>query len=445
MSRSIEPADSKIIVSPPADDSLNFARRYSDRISAQALGFSGVVGFCTAWAIAGRVDSLTPAAHLLLFAGLTALPMIVLSLFVNQTHLRKTSGLLPTAGKANWPRCGIKIVGLLATLAILGTCYWLFPEYNRSHYAMVWEAAQIAALPLLAITIGYFIWTDRRMADPEDGYWHFGSFVLGRWHQVDYPKLREYALGWLIKGFFLPFMLSGVAEHAVVLLKEGWNPSTFATLYLTSFTVILAVDTVFGAIGYLLTLRILDAHIRSPQPTWLGWVSTIICYVPFSQFLHRAFLEYKGDIDWSAWLSNQPIIFVSWGFAILVLQAIYVWATISFGCRFSNLTNRGIIVDGPYRYMKHPAYLAKNLAWWLISVPFVAHGDFLLNLKACILLGLTNVIYFIRAKTEEYHLSEDPAYRIYADWIRECGWGATAKNLAVVVKNRFLPRSFFTD
>lgn len=423
---------------PKKNAELNFARRKTDKIGSQPLAFSGLLGFFTAWAIAGQVE-LTPSAHLILFSGLTALPMMILSVFVNKTHHRNTSGLLLTSQAINLPRCAIKLLGLAATFAAIGVCYWLFPEYARSQYATVWEAAQMVALPGIIITVWYFIWADRRMADPEDGYWHCGLLVLGRWHQVDFPKLRNYALCWLIKGFFLPFMLAGIAAHAVVLLGEGWNPATFATLYLTTFTLILAIDTVFGAIGYLLTLRVLDAHIRSPQPTWLGWVSAIICYAPFSQFLHRAFLDYKGEIDWASWLGSYPILFLTWGFAILVLKAFYVWATISFGCRFSNLTNRGIIVEGPYRFMKHPAYLAKNLSWWLISVPFIAHGDIWLNIKACLLLGLTNVIYYIRAKTEERHLSADPAYRVYKRWIHRRGWGAIVRGLLPNSEKNRLP------
>ena len=64
---------------------------------------------------------------------------------------------------------------------------------------------------------------------------------------------------------------------------------------------------------------------------------------------------------------------VFWGSTILVCIAVYSWATISFGIRFSNLTNRGIITNGPYRYTKHPAYIAKNLSWWMESVPFVSN------------------------------------------------------------------------
>lgn len=89
----------------------------------------------------------------------------------------------------------------------------------------------------------------------------------------------------------------------------------------------------------------------------------------------------------------------------------------SFGTRFSNLTNRGIVVHGPYRFLKHPAYVAKNLSWWLISIPFVAHGSIQENARACLLLGVMNLVYYLRAKTEERHLRADPAYRIYVRWI----------------------------
>jgi hypothetical protein len=51
---------------------------------------------------------------------------------------------------------------------------------------------------------------------------------------------------------------------------------------------------------------------------------------------------------------------------------IYVWSTAVFGLRFSDLTHRGIITNGPYRWVKRPAFLTKNLSWWMISVPFIA-------------------------------------------------------------------------
>ena len=37
------------------------------------------------------------------------------------------------------------------------------------------------------------------------------------------------------------------------------------------------------------------------------------------------------------------------------------------------------------------------------------------------MLAGVNVIYYLRAKTEERHLSRDPVYREYAEFIREHG------------------------
>src|SRR3979490_1179631 len=148
MNRSIElkQAEDKIL-SPPADNSLNFARRQSDRIGPQGIAFFGLAGFFVAWAIASRVESLIPAVYLLLFSGLTAFPMILLSVFVIKTHSRTTNGLLASPRATNIRRCMIKIVGLLATLFILGLIYWLFPEYGKDRYSILWSTVQLAAIP----------------------------------------------------------------------------------------------------------------------------------------------------------------------------------------------------------------------------------------------------------------------------------------------------------
>jgi protein-S-isoprenylcysteine O-methyltransferase Ste14 len=115
------------------------------------------------------------------------------------------------------------------------------------------------------------------------------------------------------------------------------------------------------------------------------------------------------------------VLYALWGSLILVLVVIYVWATIAFGARFSNLTHRGIITSGPYRYTKHPAYLAKNLSWWLVSMPFMFGVSPLTSLRCCVLLLMLNGVYYLRAKTEERHLSLDPDYRRYAQWIDQHG------------------------
>jgi len=112
-----------------------------------------------------------------------------------------------------------------------------------------------------------------------------------------------------------------------------------------------------------------------------------------------------------------------WAFTILVLIAIYAIATVTFGVRFSNLTHRGILTNGPFRFTKHPAYVTKNLSWWLVSVPFIVTSDGIFGaVRRSLLLACVNFIYFMRARTEERHLSRDPTYVAYALWMNEHGW-----------------------
>lgn len=98
-------------------------------------------------------------------------------------------------------------------------------------------------------------------------------------------------------------------------------------------------------------------------------------------------------------------------FGSLAAFTIYAWAMLSFGLRFSNLTNRGIIERGPYRFVRHPAYVSKGLAWWLELLPS-------LTASSAIFLLLLNGVYALRAWTEERHLSLDPDYRAYKRRVR---------------------------
>jgi protein-S-isoprenylcysteine O-methyltransferase Ste14 len=79
----------------------------------------------------------------------------------------------------------------------------------------------------------------------------------------------------------------------------------------------------------------------------------------------------------------------------------------AFGLRFSNLTNRGIIARGPYAWIRHPAYVSKNIAWWAENARSFS------SLWQIIFLAAWNYIYYLRAVTEERHLLRDPDYRAY--------------------------------
>lgn len=405
---------------PPSNSELNFVARTGDSAHASIVGLVGLVGFALGLWVAFYLK-LPQVASALLLLVLTASPMVLVEFFVNRVYLRESSGLDTHADKADFPRLLRKYVGLLITFGGLAFLYWLFPEYGKSTYAPVWALAVYLVPAALVLAIPYFAWVDARQVEPEDAYFKIGAVVMREKPVWAPEEFRNYLFGWCVKGFFLPLMLSFLAINIERLLTTGFSFETFADFYLSLINLIFSLDVTFGAIGYLLTCRALDSHIRKPEFTAFGWFFTLICYPPFLSVISKSFVSLKEEQTWQDILITTPCIYLTWGFVIILLLGVYVWATVCFGCRFSNLTNRGIITYGPYRYMKHPAYFFKCLAWWFLLTPFMSFSSLDLMVKACLLLCLKCGIYFARAKAEERLLSEDPAYVLYSEWIAQFG------------------------
>ncbi len=138
---------------PPAEITLNFARRQGDRISAQRIGLAGLAGLAIAWLIAHQFSIADHIRLLVLFLTCTALPMAVLSFAVNRVWLRPSSGLRSKPRPVNWSRCIIKFTGFAGTLLAIAICYWLFPEYAKAYYRPVWNTVQWVLLPALLLAI----------------------------------------------------------------------------------------------------------------------------------------------------------------------------------------------------------------------------------------------------------------------------------------------------
>ena len=135
-------------------------------------------------------------------------------------------------------------------------------------------------------------------------------------------------------------------------------------------------------------------------------------------------LDYHtGSGDWAMWLADYPALLWGWGALLVALTAIYAWATVAFGLRFSNLTYRGVLTNGPYAWTRHPAYLSKNLFWWCATLPFLAASGLTSDaVRNTAILALVSAVYFWRAKTEERHLSgEDEKYVAYWHWMARHG------------------------
>ena len=233
---------------------------------------------------------------------------------------------------------------------------------------------------------------------------------------VDVPAVR--ALGqqwafWMLKGFFIPlygyFLFMGVVHltSALPVTPIGW----LFVIIAIAFT----IDLTFGIAGYVFASEKLFHSVVSLQPRLIGWLACFFCYSTVSNYWPQFGAILRNEHSWPSVLDQSPELSVAVPFMLAIL-AIYVSATIAFGLRFSNLTNRGVITTGPYRLMKHPAYFGHVATAWITVLLFS-------RLDAAMLIALVafTAVYRLRAVTEETHLRENPQYVEYEAWIREHG------------------------
>ena len=401
------------------------------------IGLAGLIGwiaFCRAFPeISAALDLPGPRGRLdgpyAALCGLLAsgLPMVLWSIFVDKVHRRASTGIDwskkadPNATRAI---SLTKLTGLWATWAVIAAVYGICRWYWDGNYVFAMEVLGAVAIPMVVLSVPYVFWLDRRMENQRDGSWHFGAFLLAR-EPWDRDKVVSHWRAWIIKGFFGAFMISilpgGFAE--VVLADPGTLASEPGALALALIALLFVVDVQIGTVGYLVTFRPLDSHIRSGNPFLAGWLAALLCYPPFVWGLDNM-LDYGVSAPgWRHWFAGNPMLLSLWGGWLVVLTGIYAWATVVFGLRFSNLTYRGVITHGPYRFTRHPAYLSKNLFWWSAGLPFlVTDGSPMEALRNVAFLAVVSGIYYWRARTEEAHLlAEDEKYREYHAWMAQHG------------------------
>ena len=383
------------------------------------------VGIARAFGMAGPLSALCA----MLACGV---PMLIWSIFVDKVHRSPSTGL----DWSNVPRplaeiadiSLVKIVGLWSIWTLIGALYCVARWYWDGAYLFAMYVLGAAAVPMLMLSIPYVLWLDRRLKEPRDGAWHFGNLVIGRAHLVDWPVLHEFFRQWAIKGFFTAFMISIVPGNwaGTILPEPQWITDHPVNLAIWLIRVMFLIDVTFASVGYVLTMKPLDAHIRSANPYAAGWTAALICYPPFILMGAGGPLDYypgtAGEDGWIHWLAGWPLLTVLAGGFLVFLTGVYAWATVAFGLRFSNLTHRGVLTHGPYAWTKHPAYLSKNLFWWCAVLPFLTvSGNPVDMIRNTVVLALVSAVYYWRARTEERHLSADPAYRDYAEWMDRNG------------------------
>lgn len=385
-----------------------------------AINFTGLGFLVGVFFILKNNPNLDTTIKTLILLLAYALPILILEMVFLKTWKRPSTGYDFTQAEGiNWKTLCIKLLGFYFTLAMIALVYWLLPEYRGSFYWPYYDFITTFLVYVCLLAIPWFILLERFNRTPEDGYWMTGQLLLLNWHKIDNKLLGQHALAWLVKAFFLPLMFiylsSSISYFNTVNISVIFNHPQ--QTYNFFWEVFYGIDLIVVTVGYLFAIKLFDSHIRTAEPTMSGWFWAIICYQPLQSLMQKQYLAYDTDgYNWGSWLWNNESLYIFWAVLIMLCTMVYAFSSVVFGLRFSNLTNRGILTNGPYRYSKHPAYVSKNISWWLISIPFISQTNHNLSgiIQSCLLLLAMNAVYFLRARTEERHLSADPTYVAYA-------------------------------
>ena len=332
-----------------------------------------------------------------------------------------------------------------STLAITVACgaYALTP-YGRTQLVAAYSLGSwrfagseflFAAAALYALALALYL---LRLSAPVESkslrFWRLSPCLVSAVLSVRWPGLSRddqvAVIATLLKMFYGPLMAMsllaygvGVAAHGQALLADLGAGEAFRTLFDRHgfwflMRLILVVDVLCFAVGYLVELPRLDNRIRSVDPTLLGWTAALLCYPPLN-YVSGAILGSQVT-DFPHF--DDPTVHLTLNLILLALMAGYASASVALGFKASNLTHRGVVAHGPYALVRHPAYLFKNVAWWVGSVPMVsiAFTQSLLDGVHAVasVIGWT-MLYVLRALTEEDHLrSVDGDYAAYAARVR---------------------------
>lgn len=233
-------------------------------------------------------------------------------------------------------------------------------------------------------------------------------------------------LAWCVKLFFAPLMIAWLTWHIFIMLNNIYLSYNDLSLFTKDFflffnkhffwlflVIILFFDVLVFTLWYLIEIPKLKNKIKSVDATILWWLVVLLCYPPFNTYTTSIIWWYSKDFP----TFNNEYIHIVLNISILILMWIYSWASISLWLKASNLTNRWIIKTWPYKYVRHPAYITKNIAWWIGWLPLLIWNIYVGQIKLFLIILFSliawSLIYYLRAITEENHLSKDKDYIKY--------------------------------
>ncbi len=307
--------------------------------------------------------------------------------------------------------------------------YYKAIEKNRVFFSYLLKLYLILGLPYFFITLIFKSSSTEDFYDPAIRIIHIIKDITRRLFRQEgigtvfkvFAKQynRKVLLNIIMRGYFIPFMIIQVYANIDNAIRssqynfQGYN--LFAILTWTS-AILWLMDTTNASLSYCIESRWIENRSRSIDMTVGGWLVCLSCYAPMNNvtgllfpFGPLAAEKYPDSI-----LFNDAAFIYSIKFLEISALIAHVYADVSLGPSIANITFKRLQTRGLYGMIRHPGTTFKLLLWWVQSVFYIRFWS-IEYLSGHL---MWNVIYILRALTEERHLKKFTEYREYMKKVR---------------------------
>ena len=327
-----------------------------------------------------------------------------------------------------------KFSGVLVGIIFIFFAVWLFPAYdNQTNLQRLAEAASLALVFLLPVSFALIWFTEYILGEKRDGTYQLGLLARFKVHMIDWSIFLDGVREWILRCFFLLINFYAALFYVSNVRVNGLpDPSGNFADFITQLDLAIFGLIIFAILpGYLFASRLIGTEVKKVDRTWFGWAINFSCYPPLNAAVFGAWVSYRPTLemrelygDLPAWayhtLDNAFLLYLV-GALIIFFAFIHLWGEAMMGIRSANISSRGIITTGLFRWTKHPIYVAKCFQWGFIFFPVLNALGFLNALQSGILFLLVCAIYAGRALSEERLLATDENYVKYAHYMDKQG------------------------
>lgn len=297
-------------------------------------------------------------------------------------------------------------------------------EKNLTFFSYFFQLYLMFGLPYFFVTLIFKSSTKEDFYDPAIRIIHIFKQISLRIFQRNKSRAifgvlkkqynKKVLLNLLMRGYFIPFMVIQVyvnINDSIVYSDNNFRGYDLLTILMWTSAILWLTDTLNASMSYCIESRWIENRSRSIDMTAGGWLVCLACYAPLNNITGSLFPF--GPFAASKYPDSIFIQDITFIYFIKILEItvliFHVYADCSLGPSIANITFKKLQTRGLYGIIRHPGTIFKLLLWW------VQAGFYREFWRFDFLFGhlMWNLLYILRAITEERHLGKFEEYREY--------------------------------